>query len=153
MFQALIMGHFAWLWLAGDHFKKREFKLFCAAFCNISIYHLVLSFTRSTSLVMTMITKTRMMKFTMMTRIYIFALVVTRVKVAARFQFVDGRKLSADKFFSQWNPTISTLYRGGWQKARVKRGGGGARCYYYQVLKATMSYLCIKESKLLNTLC
>ena len=149
MFQALIMGHFAWLWVAGDHFKKREFKLFCAAFCNISIYHLVLSFTRSTSLVMMM---TMTMKFTMMTTIYIFALVVTRVKVAARFQFVDGRKLSADKFFSQWNPTISTLYRGGWQKARVKRGGGGARCYYYQVLKATMSYSCIKESELLGAL-
>ena len=122
MFQALIMGHFAWLWVAGDHFKKREFKLFCAAFCNISIYHLVLSFTRSSSLVMTMITKTRMMKFTMMTRIYIFALVVTRVKVAARFQFVDGRKLSADKFFSQWNPTISTLYRGGLAKSEGKKG-------------------------------
>ena len=116
MFQALIMGHFAWLWVAGDHFKKREFKLFCAAFCNISIYHLVLSFTRSTSLVMT-----RMMTFTMMTRIYIFALVVTRVKVAARFQFVDGRKLSADKFFSQWNPTISTLYRGGLAKSEGKK--------------------------------
>ena len=116
MFQALIMGHFAWLWVAGDHFKKREFKLFCAAFCNISIYHLVLSFTRSTSLVMMMITK-----FTMMTTIYIFALVVTRVKVAARFQFVDGRKLSADKFFSQWNPTISTLYRGGLAKSEGKK--------------------------------
>ena len=116
MFQALIMGHFAWLWVAGDHFKKREFKLFCAAFCNISIYHLVLSFTRSTSLVMT-----RMMTFTMMTTIYIFALVVTRVKVAARFQFVDGRKLSADKFFSQWNPTISTLYRGGLAKSEGKK--------------------------------
>ena len=117
MFQALIMGHFAGLWVAGDHFKKREFKLFCAAFCNISIYHLVLSFTRSTSLVM-MIT----MKFTMMTTIYIFALVVTRVKVAARFQFVDGRKLSVDKFFSQWNPTISTLYRGGLAKSEGKKG-------------------------------
>ena len=117
MFQALIMGHFAWLWVAGDHFKKREFKLFCAAFCNISIYHLVLSFTRSTSLVMMMT-----MKFTMMTTIYIFALVVTRVKVAARFQFVDGRKLSADKFFSQWNPTISTLYRGGLAKSEGKKG-------------------------------
>ena len=121
MFQALIMGHFAWLWVAGDHFKKREFKLFCAAFCNISIYHLVLSFTRSTSLVM-MRTLTMTMKFTMMTRIYIFALVVTRVKVAARFQFVDGRKLSADKFFSQWNPTISTLYRGGLAKSEGKKG-------------------------------
>ena len=118
MFQALIMGHFAWLWVAGDHFKKREFKLFCAAFCNISIYHLVLSFTRSTSLVMMMMIG----KFTMMTTIYIFALVVTRVKVAARFQFVDGRKLSADKFFSQWNPTISTLYRGGLAKSEGKKG-------------------------------
>ena len=117
MFPALIMGHFAWLWVAGDHFKKREFKLFCAAFCNISIYHLVLSFTRSTSLAMTMT-----MKFTMMTTIHIFALVVTRVKVAARFQFVDGRKLSADKFFSQWNPTISTLYRGGLAKSEGKKG-------------------------------
>ena len=121
MFPALIMGHFAWLWVAGDHFKKREFKLFCAAFCNISIYHLVLSFTGSTSLVM-MRTLTMTMKFTMMTRIYIFALVVTRVKVAARFQFVDGRKLSADKFFSQWNPTISTLYRGGLAKSEGKKG-------------------------------
>ena len=142
------MGHFAWLWVAGDHFKKREFKLFCAAFCNISIYHLVLSFTRSTSLVMMMM----ITKFTMMTTIYIFALVVTRVKVAARFQFVDGRKLSADKFFSQWNPTISTLYRGGAQKTGVKRGGEageggeggegggwGGSCYYH-VLQDTLRY-------------
>ena len=132
MFQALIMGHFAWLWVAGDHFKKREFKLFCAAFCNISIYHLVLSFTRSTSLVMT-----RMMTFTMMTTIYIFALVVTRVKVAARFQFVDGRKLSADKFFSQWNPTISTLYRGGLAKSEGKRG---RRRSSLLLLPSTQSY-------------
>ena len=132
MFQALIMGHFAWLWVAGDHFKKREFKLFCAAFCNISIYHLVLSFTRSTSLVMTMI-----MKFTMMTTIYIFALVVTRVKVAARFQFVDGRKLSADKFFSQWNPTISTLYRGGLAKSEGKKG---RRRSSLLLLPSTQSY-------------
>ena len=132
MFQALIMGHFAWLWVAGDHLKKGEFKLFCAAFCNISIYHLVLSFTRSTSLVMT-----RMMTFTMMTTIYIFALVVTRVKVAARFQFVDGRKLSADKFFSQWNPTISTLYRGGLAKSEGKRG---RRRSSLLLLPSTQSY-------------
>ena len=134
MFQALIMGHFAWLWVAGDHFKKREFKLFCAAFCNISIYHLVLSFTRSTSLVMMM---TMTMKFTMMTTIYIFALVVTRVKVAARFQFVDGRKLSADKFFSQWNPTISTLYRGGLAKSEGKKG---ERRSLLLLLQSTSSY-------------
>ena len=136
MFQALIMGHFAWLWVAGDHFKKREFKLFCAAFCNISIYHLVLSFTRSTSLVM-MRTMRMSMKFTMMTTIYIFALVVTRVKVAARFQFVDGRKLSADKFFSQWNPTISTLYRGGLAKSEGKKG---RRRSSLLLLPSTQSY-------------
>ena len=136
MFQALIMGHFAWLWVAGDHFKKREFKLFCAAFCNISIYHLVLSFTRSTSLVM-MRTMRMSMKFTMMTTIYIFALVVTRVKVAARFQFVDGRKLSADKFFSQWNPTISTLYRGGLAKSEGKKG---QRRSSLLLLPSTQSY-------------
>ena len=133
MFQALIMGHFAWLWVAGDHFKKREFKLFCAAFCNISIYHLVLSFTRSTSLVMTMMNR----QFTMMTTIYIFALVVTWVKVAARFQFVDGRKLSADKFFSQWNPTISTLYRGGLAKSEGKKG---RRRSSLLLLPSTQSY-------------
>ena len=82
MFQALIMGHFAWLWVAGDHFKKREFKLFCAAFCNISIYHLVLPFTRSI-LAMMMMFMIMMTMITMMMTIYIFVGVVTRVKVAA----------------------------------------------------------------------
>ena len=61
MFPALIMGHFAWLWVAGDHLKKGEFKLFCAAFCNISIYHLVLSFTRSILMMLMMMTATAMM--------------------------------------------------------------------------------------------
>ena len=61
------MGHFAWLWVAGDHLKKGEFKLFCAAFCNISIYHLVLSFTRSIlMMMMTMMFMMMMMKMFMM---------------------------------------------------------------------------------------
>ena len=78
MFPALIMGHFAWLWVARDHLKKREFKLFCAGFCNISIYHLVLSFTRSILMMMMMMMMAvtilvfRMMMTPMMT-IYIFS--------------------------------------------------------------------------------
>ena len=71
MFPALIMGHFAWLWVAGDHLKKREFKLFCAAFCNISIYHLVWSFTRFILMMMMTMMFMMMMMMTLMMTIYI----------------------------------------------------------------------------------